>query len=91
MELFDIEEDYTKIVSDQFDKLLVTNTAVDFKFTKFTDRKNQNKISYGIVIEDIIPITDDITKLYSNKVEVTDKLNYYKKWVGVTLTDMNFL
>ena len=79
MELFDIEEDYTKIVSDQFDKLLVTNTAVDFKFTKFTDRKNQNKISYGIVIEDIIPITDDITKLYSNKVEVTDKLNYYKK------------
>jgi hypothetical protein len=30
-------------------------------------------------------------ELFSSKVEVKDKLNYYKRWVETILTDMNFL
>ena len=55
---------------------------VNFKFKKLPKRKNDNKISYTIGLQEITPTTDDIKNLFltNSKVsKITDKLNYYKK------------
>ena len=55
---------------------------VNFKFKKLPKRKNDNKISYTIGLQEITETTDDIKNLFLTKSKVskiTDKLNYYKK------------
>jgi hypothetical protein len=76
------EETYT---TDDFDKIKSRITKFvkapkesKFKFSKFNKRKDSNKVNYSVSLEDITTMTDEITKLYSDKVTVTDTLNYYK-------------
>lgn len=67
------------------DKIEVTEDLISketalFKFTKFLPRPNSKKISYKMILpETNETVTIDIKELFSSKVEVKDKLNYYKR------------
>jgi len=59
---------------------IISKETALFKFTKFLPRTNSKKISYKMILpETNETVTDDIKKLFSSKVPVTDKLNYYKR------------
>ena len=75
-EAIDIFLDYKVVVTED----LITKETASFKFTKFLPRTNGKKISYKMILpETNETVTIDIKELFSSKVEVKDKLNYYKR------------
>lgn len=65
-------------INGKIEDLIKTEKVNKFKFKKFSKRKDSNDIAYPVLLEDLDTKTDEITKLFSDKVEVTTELNYYK-------------
>jgi hypothetical protein len=76
------DENTTTRLSKRLDNFFVTPKEKVFKFSKFIKRKNNNDVKFTISNETEITdqnILDETKKLFSTKVSVINKLNYYKK------------
>jgi len=88
------DEKIRKNLSKRLDNFIVIPKDKKFKFKKFVKRKNDKEVKFSISNQTEVTSGNALTeakKLFSSKLPVSEKLNYYKKWVEIILIGISFL